>query len=187
MFWQVFRDLQYEIYSTLFVVLLTNFMLDFHKLLVRNGKKKGMTIQAFWDVIIDHVSKPIITWTMGCFFFFFFFKHLWNPQHFLNHRLLLLQAFMKSSTFPRSWASSSSSSICEILHISSISSSIKNLCLLLTYLYVCWHAQCSISFTYYKCLSFEKQPTLFTLAHAHLRHPWNPCFWGKGKGKSYIS
>jgi len=119
MLWQVFGNLQYEICSTLFVVLLTNFMLNFHELLVRNGKKKGMTIQAFWDGNIDHVSKPIITWRMGCFFFFFL--HLWSPQHFLNHGLLLLQAFMKSSTFPWSWASSSSSSsICEIFNISSI-------------------------------------------------------------------
>ncbi len=124
---------------------------------------------------------------------FFFFKHLWNPQHFFNHGLLLLlQAFMKPSTFPQSWASSSSS-ICEILNISSISSSIKNLCLLLRYLYVCSHAQCSFSFTYYKCLSFEKRPTLFTLptlltlAHAHLRHSWNPCFWGKGKSCTSFS
>jgi hypothetical protein len=90
---------------------------------------------------------------------------------------------VKSSTFLRSWASSSSSSssICEILNISSISSSIKNLCLLLRYLYVCGHVQCSFSFTYYKCLRFEKQPTLFTLPTPHLRHPWNPCFWGRAK------
>jgi hypothetical protein len=153
------------------------------------GRRRGWL---FWDVIIDHVSKPIISSIIG-----FFFKHLLNPQHFLDYwlllLLLLLQAFMKSSTFPQSWASSSSSSICEILNISSISSSIKYLYLLLRYLYVSWHAQCSFSFTYYKCLIFEKQLTLFTLptllaqAHVHLRHPWNPCFWGKGKSCTSFS
>jgi hypothetical protein len=61
MLWQVFGDLQYEICSTYACCAFDQLHVGFHKLLVRNGKKKGMTIQAFWDGIIDHVSKPIIT------------------------------------------------------------------------------------------------------------------------------
>lgn len=93
--------------------------------------------------------------------FFFFFKHLWNPQHFFN--FIIYQRPLSSSQVP----------LCFLT------------CLMFFFFYLLqmfnlWEAANSLH------LANSLGPGL-AQAHVHLRHPWNPCFWGKGKSCTSFS